>query len=174
MRRVTAMPAARALTIARTEVIGTFREAGRQTMAANRAVLAGWVWNAQLGPRTCASCIAQNGSLHSVDEPMASHPSCRCSCDPQTKTWAELGFPDVPETRITPRSGEDWFADQPPSFQLAALGPSKHAAYARGDIQLGDLVQHTQSRVWGPGSSAGSLAHALSQAEARRTRRVAA
>lgn len=67
---------ARALTIARTEVLRSYREATRQTYKANRDVVQGWVWNASLDRRTCAMCVAMHGTVHGLDETMDTHPSC--------------------------------------------------------------------------------------------------
>lgn len=167
MRQVSAMPAARAIVIARTEVMGAYREAARQTMSANKDVVTGWMWEASLGPRTCAACIAQHGSIHPVTESMATHPSCRCTMTPVTKTFKELGIEGVRETRVTTVSGEDWFAKQTSATQLSILGPSKLEAYQQGRITLANLVQRTDSKVWGPGSREASLKDALANAGRR-------
>lgn len=141
----------RALLVARTEVIRTYRDAALSTYRKNQNVVQGWYWIASLGPRTCAVCIAKHGSFHSLDEEFASHPSCRCSPAPATKSWADLGFPDLDETRIEPETGEEWFARQDPLIQRRILGPGKHKLYEDGEIKLGDLVQDTSHPVWGRG-----------------------
>lgn len=147
----------RALRVSRTETIGAYRRSAiaRYQSAAN--VLAGWVWVASLSARTCPACIAQHGSRHPLDEAFASHPACRCAPAPLTRTWAELGFPGIPETRLEVESGETWFARQPATFQRQVLGPGKHTAYAEGRISLADLVEPTSSPVWGAGMRERSL-----------------
>jgi len=142
----------RALLVARTEVIRTYRDSALQTYKQNRGVIKGWLWIAQLGPRTCPVCIAKHGSFHSLEESFASHPACRCSPAPKTKTWTELGFPDdIPETGLDPEPGEDWFARQSAVTQEAILSPGKYRLYRDGEIKLDDLVQETVHPVWGRG-----------------------
>ena len=66
----------RALTIARTETMRAYREASHRTLTQNGDILQGWVWVASFSRRTCASCLALAGSVHSLDERMESHPRC--------------------------------------------------------------------------------------------------
>ncbi len=157
MRDRSAVGLVRALRIARTEAIGAYRAAAIDRYRRNPRVLEGWVWVASLSSRTCAVCIAMHGSVHPLSEQFASHPACRCSPAPVTRAWADLGFPGAAETRLRVESGEEWFARQPASVQRGVLGPGKHAAYAHGDLTLADLVQRTQSAVWGDGLRERSL-----------------
>jgi len=97
----------RALVIARTEMLDAHRLAAEYAQGQHGEVLTGWVWLAHLSAATCRSCIAQNGSVHSLSEPGPfDHQQGRCSRMPKTKPWSELGIevdePDgvaVPETR---------------------------------------------------------------------------
>ncbi len=91
--------------------------------------------------------------------------NCRCSLVPQTVSWADLGYQDVPETTVQVESGPELFAAQPDSVQLAVLGPGKYAAYKAGQITLPDLVQKTYSAQWGGGRRARSLSSALEHAK---------
>ncbi|MCR4340786.1 MAG: phage minor head protein [Gemmatimonadaceae bacterium] len=152
---------ARSMTIARTEVLSAYRASSHNVYRANPGVMAGWLWHAQLSQRTCPVCIAQHGTFHTLDETLDTHPACRCAMLPQTRSWAELGFPDVPETGVTLEPGEEWFARQEPGLQRAILGPGKQAAYERGDITLADLVGKTKSPQWGNGRRELSLRDAL-------------
>jgi SPP1 gp7 family putative phage head morphogenesis protein len=153
--------AARALTIARTETLGVYRAAALETYRSNRAVVTGWVWLAQLSQRTCAVCWAMHGSFHTLDEGLASHPSCRCTQVPSTRSWAELGFPDVPESGLEVEAGAVVFARAPAELQRAVLGKAKYEAYAAGRLALSDLAEPTLSPVWGPGLRERSLRDAL-------------
>lgn len=139
----------RALTIARTEVLRSYRESSRRTYQANADLVRGWVWQAALGLRTCAFCWAKHGSFHRLDEQFASHPRCRCTMVPATRSWRDLGF-DVPETPgdITP--GPELFDRLPEEQQRAILGPAKFEAYRSGQITLDDLVGHRRDPRWGP------------------------
>jgi SPP1 gp7 family putative phage head morphogenesis protein len=157
---------ARALTIARTETLRAYRESSRRAYRANDDVVAGWIWHAQLGPRTCAACWAMHGSRHALDERLDGHPNCRCSMIPVTKSWAELGFPGVPDARPVIEPGEEAFRRLPAADQLAVLGPAKHAAYRAGEIGLADLVARDRSERWGTTRREASLA----EARARRGR----
>ena len=124
---------ARAQVIARTELIDAHRNAAQASHDANRDVLAGWVWWAELGPRTCPSCVMQHGKLHDLDEPgPLDHHQGRCARLPRTKTWAELGF-DVPESRPGIETGLDWFHRQPEGVQRSILGPQRFEAWQAGD-----------------------------------------
>ncbi len=139
----------RSLLVARTEVIRSYRDASLATYRRNPEVIQGWYWIASLGPRTCPVCIARHGTFHPLDEEFASHPACRCSPAPATKSWADLGFPDLDETRLEPESGEEWFARQDAGTQKRILGPGKFALYADGDIRLDDLVAEKVNPIWG-------------------------
>ncbi|KPL70106.1 hypothetical protein ADN00_18870 [Ornatilinea apprima] len=69
---------ARALTIARTEVLRSYREASRLTYKENEDVVAGWIWRSARNTRTCACCWAMDGTEHSLDERLDDHPNGRC------------------------------------------------------------------------------------------------
>lgn len=125
---------ARAQVIARTEMIDAHRNAAKAAQDANADVLEGWVWVAELGPRTCASCIIQHGELHPLDEPgPLDHHQGRCARVPRTKTWEELGFTDIPEAVPPIESGRDWFNRQPENVQREVLGPKRFEAWQAGD-----------------------------------------
>lgn len=162
----------RALTISRTEVMRAWRESARETYRRNADVVSGWMWWSALDRRTCASCIAQHGTVHGLDETMATHPRCRCVAIPKTRSWRELGFGagDEPPPAET---GVAWFERQPLTVQREVLTPAKLAAYRSRQITLADLVQHTDSPAWGPSSREASLRTAR-QAAARRRQRLAA
>lgn len=153
------IPLTRALTITRTEMIRASREAADDTYARS-GVATGWEWAATLDTRTCASCWAQHGSRHPLGEPLESHPNCRCAKIPVTLSWAELGFPDLPDDRPRLTPGPDVFADLPEGDKLAILGRAKLDAYNAGEITLEDLVQRTISPRWGAGSREATLAEA--------------
>lgn len=144
-------PLWRTLRIARTETIGAYRDGAGQTYRANRNSLAGWIWISKLSPRTCAACWALHGTIYPIDEPFASHPNCRCTPAPLTRSWAELGFPGIEETTLHVEPGPARFARLSADAKRKILGPGKLAAYEDGELSLEDLVQHTMHPVWGPG-----------------------
>lgn len=75
----TATGLSRATTIARTEMLRAFRVSSHETARRNPRIISGWVWCAALSTETCASCIAMNGTVHSMDEDFNDHPNGRCS-----------------------------------------------------------------------------------------------
>lgn len=72
------VPLTRALTINRTEQLRAYRMATLESYRRNSEVVRGWTWMAELGPRTCMSCLAQHGSVHGLDETLDDHPNGRC------------------------------------------------------------------------------------------------
>lgn len=129
----------RATTIARTEVLRSYREVQHVSLAANTRLVQGWVWTAVLTARTCAACWAMHGSVHPVSERLDDHPNGRCAPIPLTRDGVP---PPV-------RSGRDAFDRLPPATQRAILGSQAQRLYAAGDLQLTDLVGRRHSTEWG-------------------------
>ena len=165
----TEVPLQRALTIARTEMLSSYRTAAIMNYQDNSDVVDGWIWSADLSVNTCGDCLAMNGSYHSNDEYLDSHANCRCSPVPATNSWqdilsnagidsSDIDLSDLPDTSADILTGEDWFAKQTPEIQRTILGPSKAALYQTGQIKLADLVAHTYDPAWGPGIREKSLA----------------
>lgn len=154
--RALAVPLVRARTIFRTEILRAYRETQRQAMLANRNLVSGWIWTAHLSPRTCAFCWSMHGSVHALEERMATHPNCRCSLAPLTHTWRALGF-DVPETRAEMTPGPVLFAQLPPDQQAAILGPAKYELYRDGLLRLEQLRAFSLHPRWGPSGHEPSL-----------------
>lgn len=185
---MTASQLSRAATIARTEMYRSYREANRRVFAQNDDIVDKWIWHAHIGEYTCAACYASHGEEFDVKEPMASHPNCRCTQIPKTKSWEDLGIdmPDSAEmqygregqwvngqwvtsrTGRRKRTGEERFAELTDLEQRKILGPKKYAAYKAGDIQLRDTIVTRKNGRWGKTRSVGSLDQALRNAEARR------
>lgn len=129
----------RALTIARTETIRAYREATTRTFNQNRDILQGWVWVASFSRRTCASCLALAGSVHSLDERMESHPRCRCTQAPLLRGQS-----------VEFQKGDEWFASQPTEIQRTILGSNVALkAYEDGRATLLDFVGRQNSPQWG-------------------------
>lgn len=140
IRHTLGMTLTRALTIARTETLRSYREATHANYRANEDVVGGWYWAATLGPRTCAACIAMHGTFHSLDERLAAHVNCRCTQIPAIK-----GRPSP-----IAQDGEQWFAAQPDAVKARILGTQVgFKAYQAGDLALTDLVGLQSSAVWG-------------------------
>ena len=124
----------RATNVARTEMLDAMRAGQQATEDINVGLLAGWVWHAHLGPRTCRSCLGMHGTVHPLSEPgPLDHQSGRCSRLPKTKSWAELGFPGVPDTQVPIGDAEAWLRAQPVEDQQAILTRRGWDAWRRGD-----------------------------------------
>lgn len=146
----------RALTISRTEMLRSYRGANQATFQANSDVVDQWRWTCALSIRTCAACIAMDGTLHDLSESMDSHPNCRCTMTPVTKSWEDIlsplgidttGMEDMNGLSIQ-KDGSDWFDGQSEATQRAILGP-KYEAWSNGDFTLDDVVGHASDPVWG-------------------------
>lgn len=150
LKKVMGTNLVRANTIIRTEIHRAHRESTRATFQANSGHLNGWIWMADLSARTCAACWAMHGTKHSLEESMGTHPNCRCTMMPWTKSFAELGINVDPalETRVEVPSGSFVFANLSLRDKIAILGPEGYDAYRQG-AKLTDFVRVTKSDDWG-------------------------
>lgn len=160
----------RAATILRTESMRAAREGSRAIYQENNHLVNGWVWHSATDVRTCAACWAMHGTVFPLDTPMGSHPNCRCSMIPQTKTWDELGFPGVEETRLEVPSGEWLFRSLSDADKRRILGRRMFDAYRSGDVKLSDVVRTTTTPEWGVTRTVAGRNLALTQAQTRRRR----
>lgn len=127
----------RALTVARTETLRSYRAASANIYRANDDVIGKWMWVTALDDRVCVSCAAMHGTLHDLDEDFGSHPNCRCSQAPVAKG-----------SRVQVQTGEDWFAQQPEATQRSMLGNAGFKLYQQG-APLSAFVKETESQAWG-------------------------
>ena len=84
---------------ARQASVGSYRAATHQEYVANRDVVQGWRWACSYSVRTCAMCIAMDGTEHSVLEKLISHLACRC-----VQIAILIGAIEQPRT-----TGPQWF-----------------------------------------------------------------
>jgi SPP1 gp7 family putative phage head morphogenesis protein len=154
VQRALGISRARALTITRTEAIRSYRGANQETFRANSDVVQQWRWTCAKQARTCAACLAMDGTLHPLDEDMGSHPNCRCTAVPVTKSWDDILGPlgidtsTIPDTRPELQTGADWLEKQPERIQQAVLG-AKYEGWKAGDFTLKDMVKRSYSPDWG-------------------------
>jgi SPP1 gp7 family putative phage head morphogenesis protein len=152
------VPRWRALTVCRQEGLRCYKTSNLETYRANSDVVEQWRWACDQSPRTCAMCLAMDGTLHNLDEDFESHVQCRCSPVPVTKSWESIlsrygiNTNDIPETSVAVNnytSGADWFEQQSDVVKRQVLGGAKFAAYQDGTLTLKDLVGISHSEDWG-------------------------
>lgn len=140
----------RALTIARTETMDAYRAAAAAGQYAARDVLDGWVWLAQLTPRTCGACWIMHGTTHPLTEPgPQGHPQCRCSRAPAVMSWADLGYAIDEPPSLVP-DARTAFDGLSRAEQLQIMGPGRLAALRRGDAAWQDLAVRRDNPGWRP------------------------
>lgn len=154
------MPRNRAQVIARNEMVDSYREAALANYQENSDVLDGWVWCAELGPRTCSMCIAMNGQVFPLDEEFSSHACCRCAPIPATQGWQDiadglgidtedLDLSDLEDTSVSLPDGEQWLQRQPAPTQQQIMGKGKWALWKADLLKLSDLVAKGKHPQWG-------------------------
>lgn len=146
----------RALRIARTEMLRASRTATQASYEANKHLVGGWVWHSALDNRTCIACASKHGSEHPVTETLQSHPNCRCSMVPISKSWKqlakELEIPELAtlrETRPKVEPGKEWFDRLSAKEQRRLVHPEALEYYRQGLVKFEQLVKIRTSKVWG-------------------------
>lgn len=164
VRRAFGMGLNRALRIARTEQIRAYREATRRNYENNSDIIAGWQWMCACDRRSCASCWAMHGSIHSVKETLDDHPNGRCTMLPIVK-----GFKNPLQ-----RMGAELFDRLPESDQRHILGNAMKLAYDAGEVVLDpdyrndrSIVGRTDDPQWGTMRYARSLQAIVGRARAQ-------
>lgn len=139
----------RAETIARTEMLDAHRAAAFAHDQANAATLGGWVWTAELDSRTCPSCWVQHGGVHPVTDPgPLDHQRGRCARVPKTKSWADLGFPDLDEPGDVIPDGRSAFDALSDADQVAVMGQARLDLLRSGRVSWDDLSVERPSAAW--------------------------
>lgn len=170
-QRATATGMARSIMIARTEMLRAYRQASGRNYQANSDVVREWVWISAGERRTCAACLALHGTVHPITEIMSSHPNCRCSMGPLTRSLSDILGVDVPgdDSSLDVPAGEDIFAKFSDDAKRAVLGgPGALAAWKAGEVRLSDFVGLRRSPVWGDSHYQRSLTAARAAALSRR------
>jgi hypothetical protein len=123
---------ARALNIARTEMLDAHRAAATLAQNAASDVVDGWIWTAQLGKRTCPSCWSKHGNVYPLSQPGPwDHQSGRCTRVPHVRPWKDLGI-NMPEPPSILPDAETVFRSLPRAEQLQIMGPGRLAALDNG------------------------------------------
>lgn len=151
------VPRYRALTIARDQMLNSYRSAALETYRANSDVVEGWIWVCAMTPRSCVACIMMNGQEFSLDQDLDDHVCGRCARAPKTKDWGDIlsgldiDTSDIEDTRPTFQSGESWFNEQSEDTQRSILGNAGYDLWAddSNDVSLSDFVGHDHDADWG-------------------------
>lgn len=137
------------LRTARTVQVNAYREATRASYIANEEIVPRWEWRSARDERTCASCVAMDGTVHKANERLNDHWQGRCVMLPLPVSYRDLGFDvDEPPAEDEP-TGEAWFAAQSPATQKAILGAGKYEAWQAGKFDFAQLSQEVSDPVWG-------------------------
>lgn len=128
-----------ALRMTRTAQLWAHREATRANYMNNADVIDGWVWFATLDETVCASCVAQHGTIHPLDETLNDHHNGRCVPLPYIEAF---GNP-VTET------GQEWFEKQPEAVQKTLLGKGKYEAWKDNKFSFSQLSREVENDVYG-------------------------
>ena len=128
----------RILTIARTEQLRVYREAGRQAYQES-GVVTGYRRLATHDDRVCPACLFAEGQVYELDEPLDEHPNGRCAQVPIVK--------NLPP--ITWQTGPTWFNDQDAETQRSILGPGRYEAWQAGQFALDALISRSSDPTWG-------------------------
>jgi len=150
----------RALRINRTEMLRAYRETTHLDYLENDDILSGWIWVAAHSARTCAMCLAMDGSLHRLSERLDDHPNGRCVAAPTVRGAKRPEY----------ERGVDWFAKQDEETQRRVLGGPAFAAFKAGKVDLRDFVGRRRSVEWGTTRYAKSLKAIVGTSDARKWR----
>jgi SPP1 gp7 family putative phage head morphogenesis protein len=147
----------RALVTSRSMLNQAYRGANLETFRANSDVVTKYRRTCAKNARTCAVCLALDGTLYDLDEDFAVHPCDRCVATPVTKDWSEILGPlgidtsSIPDTSpvLGMQTGADWLDEQDEATQKQVLG-AKYNGWKAGDFSLRDLVHREDDPDWGP------------------------
>lgn len=134
----------RAMTITRTEMNRSYREAARIRFGQNPAIDR-WVWRAAIagsrrGP--CPVCLGKHGTVYPKSERLSSHPNCRCAPVP-------LVAGQEPPPGLTPGAAEQYVRDLSERERVSVLGRSRARAWERGEVNLQQMVEDRVDPTWG-------------------------
>lgn len=139
---------ARALTIARTEILDAHRSAAAAHHFDHADVLRGWAWNAKLDVRTCPACWAKHGTVHELHEPGPYDHQCgRCSRMPLTRSWADLGY-DIEEPPSLLPDAEAVFDALPAWQKVRIMGPVRLQGLETGALPWTGLAVKRETPAW--------------------------
>lgn len=150
----------RALAIARTEMMRSYREATRYEYM--QAGVREWEWMATMDLRTCMACIGLDGMRFPINEPMADHVNGRCTMVP---VIGDMGPRERrvqwPEKGLMTGTGEDWFNSLTDAQKREWMGEGNYNAWKAGAVTFQDFIGQRQSDVFGKSYVQESLVNLL-------------
>jgi len=150
----------RALAIARTEMMRSYREATRYEYM--QAGVREWEWMATMDLRTCMACIGLDGHRFPINEPMADHVNGRCTMVP---VIGDMGPRERrvqwPEKGLMTGTGEDWFNSLTDAQKREWMGEGNYNAWRAGAVTFQDFIGQRQSDVFGKSYVQESLVNLL-------------
>lgn len=139
---------ARALTVARTEMLDAYRQADKTTRKENASIIRGWVWATALDKRTCPACLAMNGREFPNDVAgPEGHQNCRCTSIPLTRSFKSLGL-NVPEPPSPVLDAQAWYRNLDTASQKAIMGPTRWEMLNRDPDLWDSLASKKSNSGW--------------------------
>jgi SPP1 gp7 family putative phage head morphogenesis protein len=129
----------RALVICRTEVLRSYRHASLESYRQSSDLVSSWQWLSAKSKRSCLNCLARDGEIYELTQPMPAHPQCRCVTLPLLKDRQ-------PPAR---ELGRDWFARQSDDVKRSMMSEAAWEAFQRGEIGLDDFKGEKWNPYWG-------------------------
>ena len=142
------IPEKRALTIARTEVNRTYRQANLETMRESRAMTG--YRRMCYPPTACFACLMMDGEYYPKIEDFSDHPNGKCSAVPVTKHFDPINDPGW-------ERGQDWFMKQDPETQRKIMGPGRYDLWKNEGVNPRSMVYMKPNPVWGGSPSVKTL-----------------
>lgn len=149
----------RALNVARTETLDSYRAGSGYVHEVNAEAIAGWLWACALDVRACPSCWAMHNTLHPLREPGPwGHQNCRCARVGLVRVTRDDGSTDL--TSGLP-GAQDRFRALPRADQLRVMGLARLQLLDDGDIVWADLAIRRTNKGWRDSYSPRSVADLL-------------
>ena len=141
----------RAILIARTETIRSYRTATTEQYRASGAVTGfrRLVWK----PTACLGCLMRDGEFFDIAEELTDHPAGKC-----TAISSIRGVKDVQW-----ETGKQWFNKLSPEEQRAKMGAEKYQLWKDGKFKLDDLSKLQHSTVWGDSPRVANLSELIGE-----------
>lgn len=95
----------------------------------------------------CLACLALDGEKFKLEDDLYDHPRGCCNVIAKVK-----GVPMLKWERA-----QDWIKKQPEAYQRQVMGNSRYEIWKSGQLDIKDMVGHTDSPIWGMSPSVKSL-----------------